>query len=328
VSISHVPRWGGWYFTSDVTLDRRARQVSRTLRAAGSRVLVVANGGNCRIGDINWVHSVHHAWPCRDEGAPAWFRAKNRAVKAWARRCERRGIAAASLVIANSNRTRADVIGRLGVAEERTHTVYLGSAPGWQPPDAAARERARRVWCRDATRPLIVFIGALGYDFNKGVDRVLLAWQRLCAAGWDGELVVAGAGSTAPWERLAARAARPVRFAGHTAHAGELLEAADLLVSPVRYEAYGLAAHEAVCRGVPVVLSASAGLAERLPRELDDLLLRDPEDVEALVQRIRAWAAAAPCWRERTLRAAESLRAFSEHDMAERIVELTAGAAR
>ena len=326
VTIAQVPRHGGLYFTSDATLDRRARRVARDLRRSGSRVLVVANGGNCGVGDVSWVHAVHHAWPCRDEGAPAWFRVKNRAYKAWARRREWTSVRAAVLVIANSMRTRADVVNRLGVSPDIAHTVYLGSSPAWRPPDEASRQRARRAWCRDPTRPLIAFVGALGYDVNKGIDRLLRAWRRLGEAGWRGELVITGAGTTTPWERLAAGAACPVRFAGHTASVGELLDAADLLVSPARYEAYGLAVHEAVCRGVPVVVSRAAGVAERLPRELDDLVLPDPEDVGALVDRIRTWAADPAMWRERTLSAGRALSAFTEQDMAAQIVSLAARA--
>ncbi len=322
VAIARVPRYGGLYFTSDLALDRRARQVAGDLRRSGSRVLVIANGGNCAIGDVNWVHSVHHAWPCRDEGAPAWFRLKNRAYKAWSRRREHRSIRAAQVVIANSERTRGDLVSRLGIGEDAVHTVYLGSSPAWVPPDPAARERARRAWCRDPALPLVVFIGALGYDVNKGIDRLLPAIRQLCEGGWRGEVVIAGGGATSPWERLAEGTACPVRFTGHTASAGELLDAADLLVSPVRYEAYGLAIHEAVCRGVPVIVSGTAGVTERLDPDLAGLFLRNPEDVEELVARLRAWAADREGWRERTLRAGGELRAFSEHDMAAQIVSL------
>jgi glycosyltransferase involved in cell wall biosynthesis len=322
IATAVVPRYGGLYFTSDLTLDRRARQVAGRLRRTGSRVLVIANGGNCAIGDVNWVHCVHHAWPCRHDGATVWFRVKNRAYKAWARRRERKSIRAARVVIANSERTCADVISRLGVAPEAAHTVYLGSSPRWVPPDPAERQRARQAWCRDPALPLLVFIGALGHDVNKGIDRLLPAWHRLCGDGWRGELVIVGAGPTTRWQRLAAGAACPVRFAGYTSRTGELLAAADLLVSPVRYEAYGLAVHEAVCRGVPVVVSGTAGVSERLPPDVAGLFLQDPDSVEELVARIRAWAADPDGWRERTQRAGAALRRFSEDDMAARIVSL------
>ncbi len=327
VSIAQVPRHGGLYFTSDFTLDRRARRVARDLRRSGSQVLVVANGGNCGIGDVNWVHSVHHAWPCRDDGAPAWFRGKNRLVKAWARSRERSAIRHARTVIANSNRTRRDVIELLGVDETRVHTVYLGSDPAWSPPGPSRRDAMRRKWCRDPLRPMVAFVGALGHDTNKGLDRLLGAWGRLNAGGWSGELVVAGPGDTRRWQRAAQAAGGTVRIAGHTADVDEILDSADVMVSPVAYEAYGLAVHEAICRGVPAIVSRAAGVAERLPGDLAELLLGDPADVEELAGRIRTWAANPERWRERTLRAGDALRAFSEQDMAARIVAIAGNAA-
>ena len=51
----------------------------------------------------------------------------------------------------------------------------------------------------------------------------------------------------------------------------DLMAAADLLVHPARYEAYGLAVHEALCCGVPVIVSSAAGIAERMPANLADL---------------------------------------------------------
>ena len=47
-----------------------------------------------------------------------------------------------------------------------------------------------------------------------------------------------------------------------------LLRAADCLVAPTRYEAYGLGVHEALCCGLPGIVSADAGVAERYSPEL------------------------------------------------------------
>ena len=41
-----------------------------------------------------------------------------------------------------------------------------------------------------------------------------------------------------------------------------VLAACDALVSPTRYEAYGLAVHEALARGLPALVSRSAGIAD------------------------------------------------------------------
>src|SRR5437867_3068841 len=87
--------------------------------------------GNCPWPDVNWVHSVHHAWPCADETSPLWFKAKNRMVKAVARRDERRAVTIARVVLANSERTRQELTARLEVDPTRVHTVYLGSDNSW-----------------------------------------------------------------------------------------------------------------------------------------------------------------------------------------------------
>jgi glycosyltransferase involved in cell wall biosynthesis len=60
-------------------------------------------------------------------------------------------------------------------------------------------------------------------------------------------------------------------------------------VSPVRYESYGLNVQEAICCGVPAIVSSNAGVAERYPVDLSDLLLPDPEDAEDLAARMIRW---------------------------------------
>ena len=39
------------------------------------------------------------------------------------------------------------------------------------------------------------------------------------------------------------------------------------MVHPARYEAYGLGVHEAICRGLPAIVSAGAGIAELYPAD-------------------------------------------------------------
>jgi glycosyltransferase involved in cell wall biosynthesis len=306
-----------------MALDRCGRRIALALCRGGRRVLVVGNGGNSLRADISWVHSVHHAWPCVDSGAPLWFRAKNRVLKSWARDREMRAIPAARIVIANSERTKRDLVSHLSVRPERIHTVYLGSARDWVPADAEGRRRCRLEWSRNPDRPLVVLIGALGHDANKGVDTLLAAWRKLSTMdGWDAELVIAGAGDTSRWQTAADACGGAVRFIGFTNRVGELLNAADLLVSPVRYEAYGLAVHEALCRGVPVIVSRSAGIAERFPADLDELLLADPVDEHDLAEKLLGWRSDAGLWRRRIQGLSATLRSHSFDDMAARIVEI------
>ena len=55
----------------------------------------------------------------------------------------------------------------------------------------------------------------------------------------------------------------------------------DLLVSPVRYEAYGLAIQEALVAGVPALVSANAGITSILRPVLPQLIVPDEADAQA-----------------------------------------------
>ncbi|MDK2408772.1 glycosyltransferase [Aphanizomenon sp. PH219] len=54
-----------------------------------------------------------------------------------------------------------------------------------------------------------------------------------------------------------------INFLGFRADVPNLLRAADCLVAPTRYEAYDLGVHEALCCGLPAIVSADAGVDER-----------------------------------------------------------------
>jgi glycosyltransferase involved in cell wall biosynthesis len=80
-----------------------------------------------------------------------------------------------------------------------------------------------------------------------------------------------------------------VEFLGFRKDVPRILSAVDLLVAPTRYEAYGLGVHEALCCGIPAIVSATAGVAERYPDQLTMLLVGDPPSDLALIERLRAW---------------------------------------
>ena len=111
-----------------------------------------------------------------------------------------------------------------------------------------------------------------------------------------------------------------IRFLGFRRDVPDLLRAGDAHVLPSRYEGYSLITHEALCCGLPAYVSASAGIAERYPPDLAELLIPDPDDSGGLVERIRGWA-------DLTRRIGPSLAGFSEtlrqgtwDDMAARFV--------
>ncbi|MEE9212255.1 MAG: glycosyltransferase family 4 protein, partial [Phycisphaeraceae bacterium] len=324
IAVHLVPRSFGSDALGAWPLARRGRKVARDVMARWRDPHVLVNGGNCSWPDVNWVHFVHHAWTCVDRTGPAWVKAKDRMVNAWGRRQERRAMQCARLVIANSDRTRRDVIERVGIEPGRLLTIHLGSDPGWRPPTAAERTAARARVGAAADRPLAVFVGALGSDQRKGFDTLWTAWRRLCAGSdWDVDLVVAGGGRTlrdwrqhAEWAGLAHR----TRFLGFTDRVFDLLAAADVLVSPVRYEAYGLNVQEAICRGVPALVSADAGIADRYPPSLADMILPDPNDAQDLAARMIRWRSDIDGWKRRIAPLSDAFRRYTWADMAATIV--------
>ena len=322
VHLHRVPKPAGSYLLGAPLLRRAGRRWARALASQGARS--VANGGNWDSPDTNWVHYVHAAHAPAVAGPLA-----RRALSRWARRGfladERRALARARMVITNSDRTRADVVERLGIAPERAHTVYYGTDPSHhRPPTAVERASARHALGWHDAAPGFVFVGALG-DRRKGFDTLFAAWERLCAdSEWTGRLVVVGAGHELPeWRARAERLGLSGRvcFLGFTSDVRGVLWGCDALVAPARYEAYGLAVHEAVCCGLPAIVSENSGVNERLP-ELRALQFEAGTDPAPLVAAITRWRTAREDSAARALTASARLRAWTWDDMAERIVSL------
>jgi glycosyltransferase involved in cell wall biosynthesis len=278
-------------------LDWVGRRLARHLRAADLRTHVVVNGGNCLWpGAINWVHMVQHACRPADAGAPWVFRLKNRLTRTLERRRERHALANSPLVLANSEKTRRELVELVGVPPHRVRVVYLGTDAEFTPPTPRDRRSARAALGLPDNAVVVLFVGALGYDRNKGFDTLLRAWQ--CwqkSGGPPGVLLAAGGGRLHFWRRMmdSLGLTASVRFAGGGQGIAPLMAAADLFVSPTRYDAYGLAVHEALCCGVPAIVSRAAGVAERYPSELQALILPDAEDAADLARRMR------DCWERR-----------------------------
>lgn len=318
------------YTLAEPILMRLGRRVATSLTQDPTRAAptVVVNGGNCCWGDICWIQAVHAAWPRRDVHAPWRFRVRAAWAKARARRREHRVARNARLVITNSCAARRQIVERIGVAQARTRTVYYGiDAQTFRPATRDERVGARSRLGMAGDRPAVAFIGALGHDRNKGFDVLFEGFVRLCAqAHWDVDLVAAGGGAEVEyWRQRAADLglAQRIRMLGFVRGGQDVLRAADLLVSPTHYDAYGLGVHEAICCGIPAIVSRSAGVAERYPSDLaGELLLDDPSDVDELVRRLRAWRADVEGWKRRIRPFSDQLRARSWDDMAAEIVAI------
>jgi glycosyltransferase involved in cell wall biosynthesis len=255
----------------------------------GGRVIV--NGGNCQVADVNWVHYVHAAYQ-----ASASTSLARRAQHALSHRLnlyqERSALRKARTIIANSERTRRDLTEKLGIDDSLIRTVYYGiDAERFSPPSDERRRRLRgELGMPD--RPQVAFVGALG-DRRKGFDTLFTAWSSLCRdPAWECDLLVVGRGAELPlWQKRTRDEgiSQRVRFLGFRSDVPDVLAACDALVAPTRYEAYGLGVQEALCTGLPALVSASAGVAERYPSALAELLLGEPDNAGALEASLRNW---------------------------------------
>jgi glycosyltransferase involved in cell wall biosynthesis len=327
VVVHAVPRPFRRHLLGAPLLARAGRGLWRTLPQTGRRAVV--NGGNCLLPAANWVHYLHAAAAPSASSAAASI--KSAFTHRRDRTAELAALSAARVVICNSERTRRDAVERAGIDASRARVIYYGSDPAqFSRATPAERADARAVLGKSADVPIVGFVGALG-DRRKGFDTLFAAWHDLCRSGrWDADLVVVGAGAELPrWRERAAAAGleRRVSFLGFRDDVPRLLAGFDLVVHPARYEAYGLSVHEAICRGVPAIVSASAGVAEKYPPSLGSLLLENPDDPSELADRLRTWRDNAERVRAAVVPASDALLGRTWDGMAKDIVEAVVEAA-
>jgi glycosyltransferase involved in cell wall biosynthesis len=320
ITVRRVARPFGKHALGSGLLSRAGVRAWRRLQPLGARA--VANGGNCRLAALNWVHYVHAAYEPATTGSLA-RRSKTLVMHRRDVAAERRALLSARVIVCNSRRTMADVVDRVGVDPARVRVVYYGSDPArLSRVNDSERAAAKKALGVPADRPLVGFVGALG-DRRKAFDTVFDAWVALCRTrAWDADLIVVGSGAELAAWRSRARACaieERIRFAGFRDDVPAVLAALDGFVHPARYEAYGLAPHEALCRGVPAIVSASAGVAERFSSELDDLLLRNPDSGEELADRLSGWRSRLEHWRSAIEPVSDRLRARTWEAMAAEI---------
>ncbi|MEH1843478.1 MAG: glycosyltransferase family 4 protein [Nostoc sp.] len=322
VKFHRVPKIANSYLLSSPLLNRMGRLLAQCLTNAGARVLV--NGGNCQWEDMNWVHYVHASYR-PDNPTGLLRRLKSSVSYQLFLKTERQALQSARVIIVNSDRTKRDLVERLGIAEQRLHKVYYGIDPQVFFPATQQKRLALRQQLRwPCDKPIVVFIGALS-DRRKGFDTLFAAWQQLCASpDWDADLVVIGVGAELQlWQRRAAVAGinSRIHFLGFRTDVADLLRAADCFVAPTRYEAYGLGVHEALCCGLPAIVSANSGVAERYPEQINDLLLTDPEDTADLEAILRQWSKATYHYNKIVNFFSEEFRSYTWDDMAKSILE-------
>lgn len=272
ISFHRVPKPLGSYWLAGPLLEKAGRRLAQDI----SDSILVVNGGNCRspLVSANWVHYVHAAWNPGDSAGtcrPSLPRhIKNHlAWKAFLRQ-ERQAFEQAPLLIANSHLTARQLNQFYQVPESKIQVVYYGIDTNiFKQITPEERKAARSGLNILSDRPTAVFVGSLG-DARKGFDILFKAWSQMVARHGAANPLLLVVGAGAGLEEYRQKAAHfvesdSIRFLGFRSDVPQVLAAGDILISPTRYEAYGLGVHEALCRGLPVLVSRSAGVSERLP---------------------------------------------------------------
>jgi glycosyltransferase involved in cell wall biosynthesis len=317
VAFHRLPKLLNSYHLSEPLLDHVGRWWARRLARRGARVIV--NGGNCSFSDVNWVHHIHARDRANATG-PWLRRLRLRLYYRSSRAREGRILPKARQLVTTCRRNKQELLDLWDFPEERVRVIYLGTDPDlFRPANPDEIRQTRSQWGWSSNRPYVAFVGALG-NRRKGFDTLFQAWARLCQdRAWDADLVVVGRGSELPtWQAKARQGGlgERIHFLGFVKNLPALLAACDAHVLPSRYEGYSLATQEALCCGVPALVTATAGIAERYPATLQDLLIPDPEDVDGVASRLRNWHAHRENYRLATLDFSHVLRAHTWNHMA------------
>ena len=324
-----VPKPFGSNFLGFPLVASKGLRVSRRMADRGVRTLV--NGGNCPGRDASWIHYLHaaHAPITPDNPIARAYSLLNHALYL---RCERRWLPKSKLLFANSQRTKTDILRHYRVEPDRIQVVYYGNdGTRFRPLDTDERLKIRSELdlSLEPDSKIAVFVGALG-DRRKGFDLLYDAWLDLSRhAGWDVRLLVVGAGRDLDhWRERSARdgLATTISFLGFRRDVERLVGAADVMVHAARYEAYGLAVQEALCCGVPVIVSEMAGVSERISRALREFLLPPSFTPQDIASRLIAWRSGVDRFRSEARKAGEviSLRTWNDtaEDIAHRWLDL------
>ncbi len=173
-----------------------------------------------------------------------------------------------SVVMVNSEFTRADAAETLGIPSDRIHVAYPGVEPSFM------AEGARL----DLGTPYLLTVATL--EPRKNLATLLDAYARL---GDDGlSLAVAGA---AGWGRQPRLDVPGVVRLGYTPPADlpSLYRGAAVFVYPSLYEGFGMPILEAMACGVPCVVSSHPSLDEACG---DAAVRADPSDADAIAAAI------------------------------------------
>lgn len=240
------------------------RGVSRAARQAGAAILHVPYFAGPRLAGCPLIVTIHDVIPLifPEYGNSAGMRLYTRLVSGVARR--------AAAVITDSDCSRRDIEGWIGIPSERLHVIPLAADPRFRPlndPEAEAALRARY----DLPGPVIFNVG--GLDVRKNLAALVEAFAHaLPQLPPETRLVIAGRAHSDNHRRYPPLAPelrkwgveRQVVLTGAISEDEKLAfyNLADLYVYPSLYEGFGLTPLEAMACGTPVISSNRSSLGE------------------------------------------------------------------
>ena len=256
---------------------------------------VADKGYDCRVGftKIPGLDVYYAADPCYvarvAESKPFFYTwwTRYRAFHRQERAVFERGASTEILLIAHQEKDK--FIRHYGTEERRFHLLPPGinRAPLVAIDSVAERTRLRREFGFDEQHRVLLCVGS-GFT-TKGVDRVIEAVAGLP----DGlrarsRLLVVGQGKVAPFKRLAMRRGigSQVLFLGTREDVPSLYRAADYLVHVARSENTGTVLIEAMCSGLPLLVSGNCGFADHVRRADAGLVLPEPFNQKELNQQL------------------------------------------
>jgi len=230
-----------------------------------------------------------YAFESQGSGWPAGLRRRSpQALAALRIERERYRRGSCRFVLPISALVREQILRRYDLAPERVRVLHPAVDTARFSPRLApaARVAVRAELGMAAAAPLLAFVGS---DFRrKGLPALLAALRLLPGA----HALVLGGDRPARMRRGRELAGElgvedRVHFAGVRPDPERLLAAADCLVFPSRFDAFGNAVLEAMASGLPVVVSRRAGGAEVVIPGRTGAVVDAPEDAAALAAAIR-----------------------------------------
>jgi glycosyltransferase involved in cell wall biosynthesis len=151
------------------------------------------------------------------------------------------------------------------------------------------RAAIRRKYNISENRPAVLYVSKL--QQRKFPGDLVYAGQRLASDGLEFDLVIAGSGEMlSVLEEMAAQGGPPhIVFPGfiNQSEMPKLLGACDVFVLPATAEPWGIIVNEAMCAGLPIVLSNEIGCVPDLLREGENGFSFKSRDIDALARALR-----------------------------------------